>query len=148
MSLSFEMKILDVCVSIIFVGKEKPSMYCICYLSECSLSLVGCIKSSSHLRNVLHTNTQINSILWKKTRVFFLRHYFQLCGWIEILFFCKTTMLDIVVFLSLQTNMKARDPYKCNNEFNEYNTSVESAQSFILCHLIWKSFQEQQHFAY
>ena len=57
MSLSFEMKILDVCVSIIFVGKEKPSMYCICHLSECSLSLVGCIKSSSHLRNVLHTNT-------------------------------------------------------------------------------------------
>ena len=78
LNLCYEMKILDVCVSIIFVGKEKPSMYCICHLSELTLNLVDCIKSSSHLHNVLPTNTQINSILWKITRVFFLRHYFQL----------------------------------------------------------------------
>ena len=52
LNLSFERKILDVCVLIIFEGKEKPSMYCICHLSECSLNLVDHIKSSSHLHNL------------------------------------------------------------------------------------------------
>ena len=56
-NLSFEKKILDVCVLIIFEDKETPSMYCICHLSERTLNLVDCIKSSSHLHNILPTNS-------------------------------------------------------------------------------------------